>query len=225
MEPEHTPTPERLHFALLLFLSFMAFLLGSAIDQTFRWTNHLEGLWSGFIQGAIFGVVWCLIYVVPWSLVILGLYHWRRWQRFRSQWILAPSILILILMIGSLLVDPPSPTNRFKRFAKTELPTNAQNLHFHFAGGGFADYADTYYFKTTPMEVDRLIADLGLAEDEFYGRDRMSHTSITQLPDCPDFTSWEGSKHFKGWDKWQHWFYNLITDSTRTHVYIMVGCT
>ena len=224
MDSDETSKPKRMHFALTLLLSFLAFPVGYTIDQTFRWTNHWEGFLSGLMQGAIFSVAWCLIYILPWSLIIFGLYRWRRWQRFRTQWILAPSILIVTVMIGSLIFDPPRPANRFKNFAKTELPANAQNLCFQFRGGGFADYSDTYYFKTTPEEVDRIIADMGLSEDEFYGREGMSHTTVTQLEGCPDFSSWEGAKQFKGWDERQHWFYYLITDSTRTQVYVMVGC-
>jgi hypothetical protein len=224
MDSDEPSKPKRMHFALTLLLSFLASPVGYTIDQTFRWTNHWDGFLSGLIQGGMLGIPWCLIYVLPWSLIILGLYRWRRWQRFRTQWILAPSILIVIVMIGSLIVDPPSPTRRFKNFAKTELPANAQNLNFRFSGGGFADYADTYYFKTTPEEVDRIIADMGLAEDELYGREGLSHTTVSRLDGCPDFSSWEGAKQFQGWDDRQHWFYYLITDSTRTEVYVMVGC-
>lgn len=126
-------------------------------------------------------------------------------------------------MLVSLLVDPPSPTKRFEKFTKTSLPGNAWDLHFRFTGGGIADYGDTYYFKTTPSEVDRLIEELGLVEDEVYGQEGMSYTIIKTLEDCPDFSSWEGSKQFKGWDERRHWFYYLITDSTRTQVYVMVG--
>jgi 4-amino-4-deoxy-L-arabinose transferase-like glycosyltransferase len=224
MEPEDTPRPKRLHFALLLLLSFLIFLVGFAFEQALRWSNHLDGLLSGLVQSGILGVAWCLIYVLPWSLIIFGLYRWRRWWRFRTQWILAPSILIAILSIGSLLTNPQSPSNRFKRFAKTNLPANAQDLHFHFTGGGFADYGDTYFFRTTPSEVDRLISDLRLSEDEFYGQEGMSHAIVSPFSDCPDFSSWKGGKQFKGWDERQRWFYYLITDSTRTQVYVMIGC-
>src|SRR5690606_1429534 len=101
--------------------------VGYSIDQTFRWTNHWEGFLSGLIQGSILAVPWCLIYVLPWSLIILGIYRWRRLERFRTQWILAPSILIVAIMVGSLIFDPPSPTKRFAKFAKTTLPNDVQD--------------------------------------------------------------------------------------------------
>jgi len=224
MEPEESQKPKRLHFALLLIISFLVFPLGYAVDQAFRWTNHLDGFLNGLIQGAVLSVVWCSIYILPWSFIIFGLYHWRGWQRFRTQWILAPSFVILIALIGSLIFDPISPAKRFKKFTNSELPINAQDLHTHFTGGGFADYCDTYFFTTTPEELDRLIDEIGLSEELTYGMEGMAPTPIERLPGCPDFTSWKGSKQFKRWDEDQYRFYYLITDSTRTRVYFKIIC-
>jgi hypothetical protein len=224
MEPEKTPHPKRLHFALLLIISFSAIPLGYAIEQAFRWTNPMDGFLSGLIQGAVLGLAWCAIYILPWSLIVFGLYRWRGWQRFRSQWILAPSLIVLMVMLGGLLVEPTTPAKRFKRFTKTELPLNAQDLHTHFTGGGFADYSDTYFFTTTPSELDRLIDDLGLSEDIHYGVAGMAPTPIEQLPGCPDFNSWKDAKQFKKWDEEHYRFYYLVTDSTRTQVYFKIIC-
>lgn len=224
MEPEEKPTPKQPNFTWLLLLSYLIFLAAFTFEQTLRWSNPIDGFMSGIIQGSLLGVAWCLIYILPWSLIIFGLYRWRRWPRFRTHWTLAPSVLLSIASAGSLVVNPPNPSNRFKRFAKTDLPANAQNLHYRFTGGGFADYGDTYYFTTTPAEVDRLIVDLGLAEDVAFGREGLSYTIMQPLEGCPDFSSWEGAKQFKGWDEKEHWFYYLITDPTRSQVYVMVGC-
>lgn len=223
-ESEETPKPKQMHFAMLMLFSLMAFPIGYSIDQTFRWTDHWEGFLSGLIQGGMLAIPWCLIYVLPWSLIIIGIYRWRRLERFRTQWILAPSLLIIAVMVGSLIFDPPSPAKRFEKFAKTTLPNNPRDLHYRFTGGGFADYGDTYYFTTSPSEVERLIRDMGLEENETYTSGSMSHSGFSPLPSCPDYNTWEDAKQFKGWDDRQHWFYYLITDSTRTQVYIMVGC-
>jgi 4-amino-4-deoxy-L-arabinose transferase-like glycosyltransferase len=224
MELEDTPPPKQSHFALLLFLSFLVTVFGWTFEQTIQWSNHLEGFFSGLLQGAIFGLGWCLIYVLPWILIISGLYRWRRWRRFRTHWILAPSILIATALIGSLFVSPPTPENRFQRFAKAELPANAQDLHFHFSGGGMADYSDTYYFKTTPSEVDRIIHDMGLELDEVLDSEGRPYTVVKALPECPDFSTWKGAAQYRGWDEREHWFYYLITDSSKTQVYMMIGC-
>lgn len=138
---------------------------------------------------------------------------------------LAPSFLIIAVMTGSLIFDPPSPAKRFEMFAKTTLPNDLRDLHYRFTGGGLADYGDTYYFTTSSSEVERLIRDMGLKENEHYTSGSISDAVFSPLPSCPDYNSWEGAKQFKRWDDRQHWFYYLITDSTRTQVYVMVGCT
>lgn len=145
-------------------------------------------------------------------------------ERFRTQWILAPSFLISAVMVGSLIFDPPTPSKRFAKFAKTTLPTDLRDIHYRFRGGGFVDYADTYYFTTSPSEVERLIHDVGLEENKTYSSRFMTDSGFPPLPCCPDYNGWEGAKQFTGWDDRQHWFYYLITDSTRTQVYVMVCC-
>lgn len=214
---------KRLHFGLLLLISFALFNLGYIVDQTVRWSDHAQGFFNGVVHILFFGIAWCF-YLLPWSLIVFALYRWRGWKRFRTQWALAPAVLVLLAMIGGLLFQPPTPSRRFKGFAKTELPSNARNLHYHFSGGGVADYGDTYYFETTPDEVGRIIGDMRLEADEFYGREGLTHTSVSRLPGCPDFSTWKGAKQYKGWDDRQHWFYYLITDATRTKVYMMIGC-
>lgn len=214
---------KRLHFGLLLLISFALFNLGNIVDQTVRWSDNAKGFFNGVFHILFFGIAWCF-YLLPWSLAVFALYRWRGWKRLRTQWVLAPAVLVFLAMIGGLLFQPPSPSRRFKSFAKTELPPNARNLHYHFSGGGVADYGDTYYFETTPEEVGRIIGEMRLDEDEFYGREGLTHTTVSRLPGCPDFSTWEGAKQYKGWDDRQHWFYYLITDATRTKVYMMVGC-
>lgn len=224
MNPETTSEIRKRHrFGSLLFLSFLIFLLGFVIEQTLQWSNRLHGLLSGLMQGGMLGLAWCVIYVLPWTLILFGLYHWRGWWRYRTAWALAPSVLVAVVMVGSLGFHPPVPHKRFKRFAKIELPSDAENLHAHFMGGGFADYIDTYYFKTRPSEVDRMIRELRLEPDRFFAAEK-SHSIVKPLPGCPDFSKWNGAVQYKGWDQRQHWFYYLIVDSSKTQVYVVIGC-
>lgn len=223
MNDEPTHEMKRPHFGLLLLISFVLFNLGYIVDQTIRWSNHAQGFLNGVIHSLFFGIAWCF-YLLPWSLVVFALYRWRGWKRFRTQWVLAPAVLVLLATIGGLIFEPPTPSRRFKSFARTELPLNARNLHYHFTGGGVADYGDTYYFETSPEEVARIIGEMNLDEDELYGREGLTYTTVSRLPDCPDFSAWKGAKQYKGSDKREHWFYYLITDATRTKVYLMIGC-
>ena len=217
--------PKRLHFALLLFLSYLSFLCALIMEQTFDWTNHYDGFMNGLLQGSFFGILWCLMFVLPWGLILIKLNRWRGDQQSPTWSIMAPSILVVIYAIVSLLINPLDPAKRFKNFSNTELPSNAQDLNYRFTGGGIVDYSDTYYFKTTPEEVDRLIADLKLNEDPAFAVNRMTDYYFSPLPDSPDFSSWVGGKVFHGMDEIKNWYYYLLIDSTRTQVYLMIGCT
>lgn len=217
---EADPSSEKpVGFGSLLFMSFGIISLSFLLDQTLRWSDPIKGLQSGLVHIGLFGVFWVLLLAI-WALIIFGLDHWRNWQRFRSQWVLAPAILVLISFIVSLVLDPPTPSQRFRGFAKAALPANAGNLKFEFLGGGIADYCDTYYFETTPAEVDRLIREIGLLEDEFY---TPSKHGLRRLPGAPDPATWPTSRRFRNkQDVELRWFHELITDGAKTRVYIQI---
>lgn len=214
---------KQMHFSSLLLISFVVFNLGYIFDQTIRWSDHFRGFVNGVFHVLPFGLGWC-IYLVPWSLLIYGLYRWGKWRRYRSRWVLAPAVLVLIVSIAALIVYPPTAKNRFKKFAKTELPADIQNLHFNFSGGGLADYSDTYYFETSLEETERIVEVMGLDEDKHSRRSGLSHSSISILPGCPDYSSWENARYYKRWSENGRWFYYLVTDSSKTKVYMVVGC-
>lgn len=87
-----------------------------------------------------------------------------------------------------------------------------------------ASYHDTYYFEAPPEEIDRLIAKMGLQKDMSYGKegDVMSHTLVSPLPGCPDFATWEDAQQFRGSEDGV--FTYLITDPSRTQVYVSINC-
>jgi hypothetical protein len=216
------PPPEKpLGFGFLLFIWVGIFSLSFIIQEAFRWSNPLEGIFNALFH-SLFLVIFWIIGFLLWSLPIYGLYHWRKWRRYRSQCVLAPVLLLLLATVVSLVFDPPTAAKRFSRFARAPLPADATNLKFELRGGGISDYSDIYYFETTPTEVDRLIREIGLVEDEFY---TPSQHSFIKLPGVPDPAEWQGSKRFQKSDDRAHWFHELITDATRTRVYILISCT
>ena len=207
-----------------LLLSLPLFGAGYAVDQTIRWTNHMDGLLNGLFHMAFCGIA-SAVYMIPWALIVHFSYRKRASQARRTLWMLGPSILMSLLAISSLFTNPPTPQNRFRNFAKIDLPTEMSDLATHFRGGGVSDYGDTYYFKTSSAEIDRLISKMKLEEDEYFSEQEAPHSFITVLPGCPDYAEWKGAKRYKGWDDREHWFYHLITDSAKTQAYIFVGCT
>ena len=156
--------PKPMPFGRLLLISFAVFNLGYIVDQTISWSDHLQGLANGIFHVMFSGIAWC-IFVLPWSLIIFAFYRWRRWERFRTHWVLAPALLAVMVSIGFLIAHPPTASNRLRTFAKADLPDRIRNLHYHFSGGGITDYSDTYYFETTPAEVDRLVLEMRLTKE------------------------------------------------------------
>jgi len=220
---EHGEFAPPMHFVRVLLLSFGLFNLGPMLVSIFRYTNPFHGFLNGLFHVFVFGLVW-IVYLLPWSLLIYALYRWRKWSRFRIHWVLAPAILWTLLSIASLIIDPPTAKRRFLTFAGTNLPTNNQDLHRDFTGGGLTDYSDTWYFRTTPDEVDRLILEMKLEPDKQYGDKEISYTPIRPLTGWPDLNAWEGAVQYQRCDEKSGWFYYLITDATRTQVYILIGC-
>jgi hypothetical protein len=60
MSEEPTQDKKRLHFGLLLLISFTLFNLGYIVDQTVRWSDHAQGFFNGVVHILFFGVGWCL---------------------------------------------------------------------------------------------------------------------------------------------------------------------
>jgi hypothetical protein len=219
MDKETRPKTRPLHMALVLVISFILFNLGFVIDQTIRWTDHFSGFINGIFHSLLFGIPWCFT-LLPWSLIIYGLYRRFGWSRFRTYWILAPALFFSVITVEPIIRNPQTTAKRFSSLAKTELPADASNLQVQFTGGGVTDYGDTYYFKTSPLEIDRLISTMNLSLDESFDPSAPINF-IGRLANAPDSRSWKDSRQYKKYD--DCWFYYLITNSTKTEVYIFIG--
>jgi len=222
--PEFYQPAKPMHFGGALALSLVIFNSGFVISQALHWTNHFLGLLNGLFQMIFFSFGWCMFFL-PWSLGVLYCFGKKVDQRRRTQWILAPAWLVLILMMGVLAFDFPTVEKRFERFAKVDFPSKVQDLNTNFMGGGFMDYSDTYYFKASPSEIERIIREMDLEEDKYFSDPATSGTPVRPLPGSPNFKNWDGAQQYEGWDERKHWFYYLITDSAKTQAYIFVGCT
>lgn len=209
-----------MHIAKAFLLSFGIFCCGLVVDQTLRWTNPWAGMVNGLFQCIYVGIAWSF-YLVPWTLLIFGLYRWRKWKRFRTHWLVAPSAVLFVFVTVGLLVEPPTAANRFRSRAKIELPATATDLHYSFSGGGLADYSDEYYFKCRPEDVQKLIEGMKLSLDTSY-KGPGDYTIISGLPGCPDPDSWTGSAQYRKNE--ETWFYYLLTNQSKSEVYIFIGC-
>lgn len=206
------------HFGLLLLTSFALFISACVLDQAVRWSNPFEGALNGVLQTVFTGFAW-LFFILPLSLGIYGLYRWRRWERHRIIAILAPSLACHLLVLAGFVFDPPTPSHRLHRFTGAQLPSTGHNFRTHFTGGGLADVLDTYYFRCSAAETDRLISELGLKIADQYDQDKFA---TAPFPDWPQPSDWVGKRVYRGGR--EHWFYYLATDAAREQVYLLVGC-
>lgn len=229
------PNKGRQHrFLCVLLISLLLFILPYIIIETLSWTDRWSGFSNGLFHSIFASLSWCFT-LLPWSVLIWFLYRKHEWKRFRSVWVLAPVILLSLYSMGSYFIDPPTAEKRFSRFAKTEFPANAKDLHYYFSGGGLADYHDVYYFTTTPEEVDRLITEMNMKETHLpristeptaAKQDIALRNSMIQSPleGCPDPREWNDPLLYRGEIIDTGWFFELITDSSKTKVYISISC-
>lgn len=206
------------HLLILLVASFVILVSAFVIDQACRWSDPLEGNLNGLVHSILLGPGWFII-ILPLSLVIYGVFRWRRWERNRSLAVLAPSLACFLATLAGLIVDPPTAPHRFYRFTEVNLPASVRDIRTHFTGGGLADYGDTYYFRCSAEDTDRLIAALGLRLADEYDQDWFATRPI---PSWPDPSAWTGRLVYRGGRN--HWFYYLVTDASREQVYLFIGC-
>lgn len=211
------------HLPALLLSSFILFNLGFVITEVFRWTNRWDGLFNGIFHSMFAGIFWAVTFL-PWSCLVYALYRWQGWEKYRTSWILAPALCMFVFSIGKTIFDPQTPSARFERFTKTELPENARKLAYFFSGGGMADYKDIYSFETTPAETNRLITQLSLTETDDRPPKKFRTRQSGNGNSFQNPNNWSESKKLMTWDDDGHWFFELYTDSSRKKVYMVVGC-
>jgi len=207
------------HFLVLLTASFLMFTGSNVLNETFRWSDPLDGMANGLIEVIFTGFVWLFFGLVP-GLLMDGLYRWRGWQRFRSLAITALGIAALTLTIAGLIFDPTTPAGRLKHFTSADIPTSARDLRAHFSGGGLADYGDFYYFRCEPTDTEALISALHLKLDD----SSSGWFEKPPFPGWPNPADWAGSTLYIGGRDNFSWFYYLRTDATRQQVYLFIGC-
>lgn len=203
-----------------LAVSFVLFTGSFVLDQAFRWSDPLEGITNGVFHVFFTGIAWLVHGLIP-GLLVYGLYRWRRWQRFRNVLIALPGIAALVIVIADLVLNPPTPSGRLKRFTGADLPSSARDLRTNFTGGGIADFGDTYYFRCTQAETDALISALGLTP---IGDVEQHGFHKRQFPSWPDLSTWEGGTAYGGGRADGVWSYYLCTDATREQVYLFISC-
>lgn len=214
-------TPHRqLHPALVLVASFFIFIGSFILNQVVRCSDLVDGIVSGLCFLPVSSIGWILDALLP-GLLIYALYRWRRWKRFQAVAILSPALATLAFIIAGFIFDPPTPAHRLKKFTGADLPLSAHDLRTHFSGGGLADFEDTYFFRCSPADTEKLIKALDLSPASM----ELPPPTLLKapFPSWPDPGTWSGSTLYQGWRDEGAWSYDLRTDPSREQVYLQVS--
>jgi len=213
-----TDSKRQLPFWPALLLPFAVINLAFIIDQSIRWSDHWDGFLNGFYHIPFLCLGMC-IYLVPLGLIVFFCYRNNGDKKRRNQWLMAPAWLFVILILAGLIFSPPVAEKRFERSMGSRLPDDAKNFSSELIGGGMYDRRDTFYFETTPGEVDRLIRETGLIEEDSFTEDNVSRI-FKPLANHSMFRSLEKPTLFKLFEG--SCFRYLITDSSETHVFVSI---
>ncbi len=214
------PVPRQPSLLLLLAVSFALFTGSYMVDQTFRWTNPVDGFLNGLFHVMFTGPAWLVMGLIP-GLLIQGLYRWRGWKRFRSVAIISPGLVYCVMGLSGLITSPPTAGGRLKKTSGVELPSTARDILTQFTGGGLMDYGDIYCFRCSPADTDKLIQALrlSLVSPESGGK------QPSPVPSSwPDPSTLRGGLVYERFREEEKWIYTLITDSSREQVYLFVSC-
>jgi len=193
-----------------VWASLVLMAVAFAIPETFRWNDPWTGFSNGLMAGATFALGGAVL-LFPVLLVVKLASRWWKPGKFTRALLIA----LPLVLLGARLLYPVNPAEPFKNATSSALPANAKGLRSVTSGGGIADRGDEFYFETTPEEVDRLILELRLRRDESPDWPERVRRKM-RLPDEP--TLWTDAVKYYGDRK--STFYTLITDGTRTRVWI-----
>jgi len=193
---------------------------------------------NGILHIIVYGIAWT-VYIVPWSLIILGLYRWRKWKRFRTAWLLGPAVLACALPIVGLAIAPPTAKGTFERIIVRPMPESISNLKAFRSGGGIADYTYVLYFEIAPQDFDKIL------------KSRPFELSHRQLKAVPMFRTSLGTNSVRStfeyllgddaatwpsphdWGEVEvyeyntedyYWGYRIVTDKEHRRVYFDAAC-
>jgi len=218
-------TNKPVNFFLALFASYIIFVSGYVIDQTLTCTSQ----WVGFINGVRGSVLFILIwpiYVFPLNLLVFFLYRWLRLSKWRTLFLLLPSILFFGYGVVGMVAHPPFPRDRFRQETGLILPASVKDLESYLGGGGLIDYRRIYYFHCDAVDTAGLIKALNLKEDSkgMHPYEAPAHYIELGPPRTgwPNPKTWLDAKLYDAADSEKGWYFTLITDGSASQVYLFV---
>ena len=139
-------------------------------------------------------------------------------KRFRAICVVSSFVLSVVFSLVSSLMNQHTPESRFEGFTKTVLPKESEDLCYRFTGGGLGCHIDTYYFRTSAEEINRLIREMRLEKDNDFGSGVLS-----KIANCPDFKDWGKAMTFGRRIDDDGRCYFMVTNKSKTDAYIVIS--
>jgi hypothetical protein len=221
--------PKRMHPLLLIAASlgiyFCADILGNLIGQIslYGFAELVPHLMDEVMKDTFFlGFAWAF-FVLPINLITLGLYHWRKWRKYRTPIVLAPSLFFLAEVIMVFIFHFPTASLEFKEDTGVALPKSARDFLSVFHQNYSARDENIYFFRCDPQDTETLIKALRLYEIKL-GGPYESQNSILNPPKkgWPDAQTWTGVRAFHRDDSQTFTSYTITTSKDETEVYVQV---
>ena len=189
--------------------------LGMIAGYAIRNTDVMGGAMIGLLQGTFISP-FLLIVNVPLGAVGLAIGKIGKLRSYRTAISLVLASAISIVDIGSAIYQRATPKQALQRWTGVAFPQGA-TIHRHsYFGGGLADARYVFVFTCSAEETGRLIRELELSGNPF-------HEAYSRRPEI-DLEVWQPAEDWSQADgKGSADYLELITDSTRTKVYLAFG--
>ncbi|MCB1130086.1 MAG: hypothetical protein KDN05_03090 [Verrucomicrobiae bacterium] len=203
---------------------FLICLVGTVLEQALSWTAPLQGARNGALMGLFIAIPFVLVYALLGGIVgalsSFGPLRPHRW------WLsLVPALLMVTTSLAQRISDRIRPERRFQRWTTVSLPDSVRDLRHKWTGGYFFDYMDTYRFRCSPSDTERLVDFLSLAKQRDNKEGQLTRLTMLQLDDEAD--------HVDEWENLELWrparplgkadFLLFYTDASHTRVLIVYG--
>jgi hypothetical protein len=217
----------------VLFLSLALPGAGCVVYGLLHWSKPVEGLKCAiFLMCPMLLLVWFFTQL-PWTYAVFGLYRWRKWQRFRTAWALAPPIFVTVAMAGYHVAFPMTSTSMFRQLIVNPIPASVSNLRAFRSGGGLVPHNCLFYFEISPDDFPAIVGsksykltdlklnDLDLFSTSSFGESVRPgiESMVGNDSDWPMPYGWAGVEvyQYTGEGETQ---YTIVTDGNHRHIYV-----
>lgn len=219
-----SPKFQKAHAFSLIAISFMVIplmlILGDFVEEV-SLNGFSEGAGNAFNK-SFFDVLLAALFwgicILPINLIVLLLYRSFRWKKYRTVFVVGPSVGLFLFVMVMAIIEWPSPYRQFALDVGMPVPSSVRDFRSHFRHYSIGDIGDEFYFQCDATDTRKIIQILQLKEESLIPGTRQFYTK----PDWPNPRDWTGIHVYSKQDAQTLSSFTLITDSTEGQVYLSI---